>query len=76
MSKILELRNKRVTLWEQTKAFLEQHRGENGLVSADAIEQYNRMPRRCRTSARRSSVWSVRLRSMQRWLPHLLFPST
>ena len=43
MSKILELRNKRVTLWEQTKAFLEQHRGENGLVSADAIEQYNRM---------------------------------
>lgn len=43
MSKILELRNKRVTLWEQTKAFLEQHRGENGLVAADAIEQYNRM---------------------------------
>ena len=43
MSKILELRNKRSTLWEQTKAFLEEHRGENGLVNADAVEQYNRM---------------------------------
>jgi HK97 family phage major capsid protein len=43
MSKILELRNKRNTLWEQTKAFLEQHRGENGLVEASAVEQYNKM---------------------------------
>ena len=43
MSKILELRNKRNTLWEQTKAFLEQHRGENGLVASDAVEQYNKM---------------------------------
>lgn len=43
MSKILELRNKRNTLWEKTKAFLEQHRGENGLVAADAVEQYNKM---------------------------------
>ncbi len=43
MSKILELRNKRNTLWEQTKAFLEAHRDENGLVAADAVEQYNKM---------------------------------
>ena len=43
MSKIIELRNKRNTLWEQTKAFLEQHRDENGLVAADAVEQYNKM---------------------------------
>lgn len=43
MSKILELRSKRNTLWEQTKAFLEEHRGENGLVAADAVEQYNKM---------------------------------
>ena len=42
MSKILELRSKRNTLWEQTKAFLEQHRRENGLVAADAVEQYNK----------------------------------
>lgn len=43
MSKIMELRNKRNTLWEQTKNFLEEHRGENGLVEASAVEQYNRM---------------------------------
>ena len=41
MNKIMELRNKRNTLWEQTKTFLEEHRGENGLVAADAVEQYN-----------------------------------
>lgn len=43
MNKILELRSKRNTLWEQTKEFLEEHRGENGLVASDAVEQYNRM---------------------------------
>lgn len=43
MSKIIELRNKRNTLWEQTKAFLEDHRDGNGLVEASAIEQYNKM---------------------------------
>ena len=37
MSKILELRNKRANLWEQTKSFLEEHRGENGLVEASAV---------------------------------------
>ena len=40
MNMIMELRNKRNTLWEQTKAFLEENRGENGLVAADAVEQY------------------------------------
>ena len=43
MSKIIDLRNKRNTLWEQTKAFLEEHRNENGLVEASAVEQYNKM---------------------------------
>ena len=43
MSKILELRNKRAALWEKTKSFLEEHRGENGLVEASAVEQYNKM---------------------------------
>ena len=43
MSKIIELRNKRNTLWEQTKAFLEEHRNENGLVEASAVEQYEKM---------------------------------
>ena len=39
MNKIMELRNKRNTLWEQTKNFLEEHRGENGLVEASAVEE-------------------------------------
>lgn len=43
MSKILELCTKRNTLWEQTKDFLEKNRGENGLVKAEAVEQYNKM---------------------------------
>ncbi|MGX8687031.1 MAG: hypothetical protein ACSW8K_04435 [bacterium] len=43
MSKIIELRNKRNALWEQTKAFLEEHRDERGLVEASAVEQYNKM---------------------------------
>lgn len=43
MNKIMELRNKRNTLWEQTKAFLEEHRDANGMVEASAIEQYDKM---------------------------------
>ena len=43
MSKIIELRNKRNALWEQTKAFLEEHRNESGLVEASAVEQYEKM---------------------------------
>ena len=43
MSKIMDLRNKRNALWEQTKNYLEAHRGENGLVEASAVEQYEKM---------------------------------
>lgn len=43
MATILELRAKRANLWEQTKAFLEDHRGADGLVAADAVETYNKM---------------------------------
>ena len=43
MNKILELRGKRNTLWEQTKNFLEDHRDGNGLVPASALEQYDKM---------------------------------
>ena len=43
MNKIMELRNKRNELWEKTKAFLEEHRDENGLVEASAVEQYEKM---------------------------------
>ena len=43
MNKILELRNKRNTIWEQAKAFLEEHRDENDMVDAVSLEQYDRM---------------------------------
>ena len=43
MSKIMELNDKRKALWEQTKAFLEEHRDEKGMVEASAVEQYDRM---------------------------------
>ena len=43
MKKIMELRNKRNNLREQKKSYLEEHRGENGLVEASAVEQYNKM---------------------------------
>ena len=43
MSKILELRNQRAKLYEQAKAYLEDHRGENGLVSAEDAGNYEAM---------------------------------
>ena len=39
MNKIMELRNKRNTLWEQTKTFLEEHRGENGVFAKIKVQQ-------------------------------------
>ena len=32
MTNVMDLRAKRAALWEQTKDFLEAHRGENGMV--------------------------------------------
>ena len=43
MNKILELRQKRNTLWEKTKNYLEEHRDENGMVPKEALEQYDKM---------------------------------
>ena len=40
---IIELKNKRAALWEQTKDFLEEHRDDNGMVEAGAVEQYDKM---------------------------------
>lgn len=42
MSTIIELRNKRNSLWEQTKNFLEEHRDANGLVAAEFVDEYNK----------------------------------
>ena len=43
MSTIMELRNKRAALWDQTKSFLETHRDENGMVDAASVAQYDKM---------------------------------
>ena len=43
MTKILELREKRANLWNATKAFLDSHRGEDGMVSAEDNVTYEKM---------------------------------
>ncbi|WP_346866658.1 MULTISPECIES: phage major capsid protein [unclassified Clostridium] len=43
MSKILELREKRAKLWDSTKAFLDSKRNDNGLLSAEDTENYEKM---------------------------------
>jgi HK97 family phage major capsid protein len=43
MSKILELREKRSNLWENTKAFLDSKRTESGLMSAEDNATYEKM---------------------------------
>ena len=43
MNQILELREKRANLWNATKAFLDSHRGENGLISAEDNATYEKM---------------------------------
>lgn len=43
MSKVNELRTKRAKTWEQAKAFLDSHRSEKGILSAEDTEAYERM---------------------------------
>ena len=43
MSKILEMRQKRAEIWEQAKAFLEAHQGDDGVMNTEDTEQYERM---------------------------------
>ena len=43
MTKSLELREKRANLWNATKAFLDTHRGEDGMVSAEDNATYEKM---------------------------------
>ena len=40
---ILELREKRAKAWEATKAFLESHRNDKGVLSAEDDATYSRM---------------------------------
>ena len=43
MSKILDLRQKRSDVWDKAKAFLDEHSGENGLMSGEDTAIYERM---------------------------------
>ena len=43
MSRILETRRKRAELWDRTKAFLDERRGEDGTLSAEDTATYERM---------------------------------
>ena len=43
MNQILALREKRSKLWNDTKAFLDSHRGEDGMVSAEDNATYEKM---------------------------------
>jgi HK97 family phage major capsid protein len=43
MSKIIELREKRAKVWEQAKAFLDEKRGGNGLLSTEDTAVYEKM---------------------------------
>ena len=38
-----DLITKRATAWEAAKTFLDAHQGENGLMSAEDSETYDRM---------------------------------
>ena len=43
MDKILELREKRANIWDKAKAFLDNKRDKNGILSAEDTEQYEKM---------------------------------
>lgn len=43
MSKVNDLRAQRAKTWEQTKAFLDSHRNEKGILSASDTQTYERM---------------------------------
>ena len=43
MNQILELREKRANLWNEAKAFLDSHRGEDGLISPEDNATFEKM---------------------------------
>ena len=43
MNEILSLREKRAKAWDAAKAFLDSHRGEDGMLSAEDAATYDRM---------------------------------
>ena len=43
MSKVNELRTQRAKVWEKAKAFLDSHRNEKGILSAEDTAAYEKM---------------------------------
>lgn len=43
MNGILEMREKRGQIWDRAKTFLKEHQDENGMLSAEDAEEYERM---------------------------------
>ena len=43
MNKIMDLRKKRASIWNEAKAFLDVHRGEDGLLSDEDSAVYEKM---------------------------------
>lgn len=43
MNTSIEIRKQRTRVWEQVKAFLDSHRDEKGILSAEDTETYERM---------------------------------
>lgn len=43
MNTSIEMRKQRTRVWEQAKAFLDSHRDEKGILSAEDTETYERM---------------------------------
>ena len=43
MSKILDMRAKRGEIWDKAKAYLDEHKDESGILSAEDTEVYERM---------------------------------
>ena len=43
MNKVLELREKRAAVWNRAKEFLDSKRGDNGLISVEDTQEYERM---------------------------------
>ncbi len=62
---ILELREKCAKAWEATKAFLDSHRNDKGMLSAEDDATYPAWSRKSPILARRSPVWSARRRWMR-----------
>lgn len=68
MNQILALREKRANLWNQTKAFLDSHRGEDGMVSTEDNATYEKMEADVVALGKEIERRNVRLLLTVRWI--------